>query len=457
MDYRGLWQAVLGELEVKVSRANFSTWLKQTTVISNEDGHVVVGVPNIFTKGYIEKNYHADIKATLVKVNAQVKSVEYKVAAAIGGFAADLRPGVTQVGPTAPTSPEALGPAQSEVPSTSLNPKYTFDTFVVGSSNELAYAAAQAVAKHSGTKYNPLFIYGGVGLGKTHLIQAIGNEIRRRDPGKHIEYITSEGFTNEFISSIGRKKTDSFTRRYRSADVLIIDDMQFLAGKEKTQDEFFHTFNTLHQANKQIIISSDKPPKAIPTIEDRLRSRFGWGMTADIQAPDLETRSAIIQTKAAAQGVLMPPEVVEYLAKNIQNNVRELEGALTQLLAHCEFKDAPPSIAAATGLIGHLAARRSHLKPLTARAIIEKTAAYYDLQTADILGARRDKEIVVPRQVAMYLMRHEINLSFPKIASVCGGRDHTTAMHSVTKIDKLLEFDENMRQEVNLIKERLYI
>lgn len=449
-DHRGLWQAVLGELEVSISRAQFATWFKHTSIVGNEDGRVIVAVPNIITKEWLEKKYHDDIKAVLGKINGAIHSIEYRIGTPAAAAEQSTK-AATGASITLPTE------AAEEAKPTSLNRRYTFDNFVVGSSNELAYAAAQAVAKNPGTKYSPLFVYGGVGLGKTHLIQAIGNEILRRDPSKKVEYITSESFTNEFISSISRKRNDAFTDKYRKVDVLIVDDMQFLSGKEKTQDEFFHTFNALHHANKQIIISSDKPPQAIAGLEERLRSRFGWGMTADIQPPDLETRAAILQSKAAAQGVALPLDIIDYLARNVPNNIRELEGALTQLIAHCEFRSVEPNVALAAGLLSSIAASRPKPKPLTAKIVLEKTASYYDLQVADLTGPKRDKEIVVPRQIAMYLMRHELNLSFPKIASALGGRDHTTAMHSVSKIDGQMESNENLRLEINAIKERLLV
>jgi len=452
VEHRGLWQAVLGELEVSLSRANFATWFKDTSIIANQDGHVIVAVPNIFTKEWLEKKYHSDIKTALSKISGGAASIEYKVTST--GEVTKLKPAPTAV---ALPEPQVQAASIDEAAPTSLNSRYSFDSFVVGSSNELAYAACQGVVKNPGTKYNPLFLYGGVGLGKTHLMQAVGNEIKKHNPCKKVEYITSQSFTDEFMSSLSRKTTEAFKNKYLKVDVLIVDDMQFLAGKEKTQEEFFHVFNTLHQANKQIIISSDRPPKAIATLEERLRSRFEMGMTADIQAPDYETRAAILQAKAAAQGVMLPRDVVEFMARNIQQNIRELEGALTKLMAHCELHGLEPNIAAATAILGSLAASRSKLKALTARGVIEKTAAFYDLQPADILGPKRDKEIVVPRQVAMYIMRQELSLSFPKIAAAVGGRDHTTALHSVNKIEKHIEIDENLRNEVNLIKERLYI
>jgi chromosomal replication initiator protein len=455
MDKRGLWQAVLGELELSISKASFGTWFKNTSILSNEDGQVTIAVPNTTTKLWLEKKYHDQIKAILGRM-AHVRSVGYSVATlAQAKDAAAPNPFMEAV--ALPTKPAAAAPATGTIPTPALNPKYTFDSFVVGSSNELAYAACQAVAKNPGGKYNPLFLYGGVGLGKTHLMQAVGNEILKHDPTKRIEYVTSESFTNEFVNSIFKKKTTVFANRFRSVDVLIIDDMQFLGSKEKTQEEFFHTFNTLHQANKQIIISSDKPPKAIPKLEERLRSRFESGMIADIQAPDLETRSAILQSKAEAQGVMLGTEVINYLAANIKQNIRELEGALTQLIATCEFRGIEPSVATATGILGNIADSKPRQKMITPKTVLEKTSNYYDLRLEDLTGPKRDKDIVVPRQIAMYLMRHELGLSFPKIASVVGGRDHTTAMHSVSKIEREVEIDEVLRQEVGAVRERLFI
>ncbi|HEY2004278.1 MAG TPA: chromosomal replication initiator protein DnaA [Candidatus Saccharimonadia bacterium] len=457
-DVKGLWQSVLGELEVSVTRAHFSTWLKPTYVISNEEGHVVVGVPNIFNKQWLENKYHNEIKAALAKLDSRIQTVEYKVVAKapVGSGPA------TTIHRAAKTSPETTvkRAEQTALPTApvshaNLNPRYTFESFVVGSSNDFAHAACQAVAKHPGTKYNPLFIYGGVGLGKTHLMQAVGNEILRRDPSKRIEYVTSESFTNEFINSISKKRSESFVEKFRGVDVLIIDDMQFLAGKEKTQDEFFHTFNALHQANKQIIISSDKPPKLLTMLEDRLISRFEMGITVDIQPPDLETRSAIIQAKAAAQGMMLPLEVVDFIARHAQSNIRELEGTLTKVMADQEHRGGELDLVRVQQLLATDAAARPKLKPMTTKMIIERVAAYFDLQPNDVTGAKRDKEIVVPRQICMYLMRHELGLSFPKIASAVGGRDHTTAMHSVTKIEKQIEGDEGLRGDVQALRERL--
>lgn len=460
-DHKGLWQAVLGELEIKLSRANFSTWFKNTSIIAHEDGRVIVSVPNIFTKEWLEKKYHSDIKGAITKVVTSVSSIEYTVCAQSPAALMSAPMGSAKLEVETQSESDLLQrpgylPTEAAEHTPLLNARYTFDSFVVGSGNQLAYAAAQAIVASPGSKYNPLFIYGGVGLGKTHLIQAIGNEINRRDPERKVEYLTSEGFTNEFVSSVSRKTTGAFTNKYRSVDVLIIDDMQFLGGKERTQEEFFHTFNALHQANKQIIISSDKPPQAIPNLEDRLKSRFSWGMMADIQPPDLETRAAILQKKSAAQGFMMPMEVVEFLAKNIQNNIRELEGALTRLIAHCEFHNTPPTIAEVSNLLASFSTGQLKSRSLTPKLVAEKTASFYDLSVEDLNGTKRDREIVVPRQIAMYLMRQELGLSFPKIAKSTGGRDHTTAMHSVAKIERLIEQDEQIRSQVNQIKDKLY-
>jgi chromosomal replication initiator protein len=354
---------------------------------------------------------------------------------------------------TAPPKNTTQTSQKPTVSSPTLNPRYTFNSFIVGSSNDLAYTACQAVSKNVGTKYNPLFLYGGVGLGKTHLIQAVGNDIKRRWPEKSILYISSETFVNDFLESI-RFKKKGFSDKYRSVDVLIVDDMQFIAGKEKTQEEFFHTFNALHQANKQIIISSDKPPRSIPTLTERLRSRFEWGMSIDIQMPDFETRCAIVESKAAASGVALPRDVIEYLANSIKSNIRELEGALNQLLAYCEMRNMPIDVSVAEGLVGNV--RYSRPQHVSAKQIIDKTARHFQISIAEICSEKRDKHIVTPRQIAMYLLRSELHLSFPKIAHELGRKDHTTAIHSVEKIERAIKLDILVREQVSEIKERLY-
>ena len=450
-----LWQTVLGEIELSVSRASFVTWFKNTELIKQEGGEVVIGVPNVFAKQQFEVKFNHQIQTSLKRNGVDVARISYVISSATKRPAratgAIVEPAPLSPAPLAEThTPTRSGGAAQH----SLNPKYTFETFIVGSSNDLAYTACMAVAKDPGTKYNPLFLYGGVGLGKTHLMQAVGNEVARHNPQARILYTSTETFVNEFLDCI-RYKRKWDASRYRNVDVLIIDDMQFIAGKEKTQEEFFHTFNALHQANKQIIISSDKPPKAIPTLEERLRSRFEWGMAIDVQTPDFETRCAIVQTKANQSGFSLGRETVEYVATTIQTNIRELEGGLNQLLAFCEMRGVEPDLQTAQGLLGNVRTTRPH--HLTARQVIEKTAKHFQLEPTDITSPKRDKHIVVPRQIAMYLLRSELHLSFPKIASELGRKDHTTAIHSVEKIEKAIKLDYIVRQQITDIREKLYV
>jgi chromosomal replication initiator protein len=452
-----LWQAVLGEIELSVSRASFVTWFKNTRLLRYKDGVLVIGVPNVFIKQQLERKYNELINETLAKNGVKPDRVEYKIDSSINQpKKTDDDPiilgGKSQVIESSSQS-RAISSTLTHTYRQGLNEKYTFESFIVGSGNELAYAACQAIAQNPGTKYNPLFIYGGVGIGKTHLIQAVGNAVLANNPNAHIVYVSTEQFVQEFLDAIRYKKNTDFAGYYRSADVLIIDDVQFIAGKEKTQEEFFHTFNALHQANKQIIISSDKPPRDIPTLEDRLRSRFAWGMSIDMQTPDFETRCAIIQTKASTHDVVLPQPVVEYLANLVQTNIRELEGALNQLLAFCEMRGLQPDADIAATLLGTAKTRPKHL---SAKQIIERTAKHFQIPMEDILGPKRDKDIVVPRQVAMYMLRSELHLSFPKIARELGRKDHTTAIHSVEKIEKEVTFDADIRAAIAEIKERLY-
>ncbi len=444
-----IWQTVLGEIELSVSHANFITWFKNTELIEHTDEHVVIAVPNIFVKQQLEVKFSSQISEVLARNGLRVKRITCTIQSS----------GKKRAIETTDMTPSSPQTANSEKPKSlsshvNLNPRYTFETFIVGSSNELAYTACQAVANSPGTKYNPLFLYGGVGLGKTHLIQAIGNSVATRNAQARILYISSETFVNDFVDSLRLKKM-GFAERYRNVDVLIVDDMQFIANKEKTQEEFFHTFNALHQANKQIVISSDRPPKSIPTLTDRLRSRFEWGMTIDIQMPDFETRCAILQTKANSNGFTLDRETVEYLATHIQTNIRELEGGLNQLLAFCEMRGIAPDLQTAAGLIGNVRTTRPH--HLTIKQVIDKTAKHFQIESNDILSPKRDKHIVVPRQIAMYLLRSELHLSFPKIAKELGRKDHTTAIHSVEKIEKAVKLDYMIRQQVTEIREKLYV
>lgn len=454
--HHALWQSVLGEIELSVSHAAFTTWFKNTELVENTGNSVTIAVPNIFAKRQFEVKFNDQIKAVLEKNGVSPQSIVYTVQSS-GAKKTVTRE--TTATSSSPAVEELLArPSRSSLPSvaspsTGLNPRYTFANFIVGGSNDLAYTACQAVAHTPGTKYNPLFLYGGVGLGKTHLMQAVGNEIIANNPDAKILYINTETFVKEYVEMI-RFKKKSISDKYRSVDVLIVDDMQFIAGKEKVQEEFFHTFNALHQSNKQIIISSDKPPKSIPTLTERLSSRFEWGMAIDIQMPDFETRCAIVQTKASMSGIELSRDTVEYLANNIKTNIRELEGALNQLLAYAEMRGVTPDISTAEGLLGSV--RRSRPQHVTPKQIIDKTARHFQIDASEICSAKRDKHIVVPRQIAMYLLRSELHLSFPKIALELGRKDHTTAIHSVEKIEKAIKLDYLIREQVADIREKLY-
>jgi chromosomal replication initiator protein len=447
-----VWQAALGEIEVSLSRGNFVTWFKNTALVKAEEGLVVIGVNNVFIKQHLEKKYNDLIVTTLKKQGIKVDNVEYKM------MPAQAQKPLAQVESNQSSYDNNLrdsfqGTRSNNPVRQSLNDRYTFDNFVVGASNELAFAACQAIAQKPGTKYNPLYLYGGVGIGKTHLIQAVGNALQTRNPDAKILYIATEQFVREFVQALRGRTAATFANNYRSADVLIVDDVQFLAGKDKIQEEFFHTFNTLHQADKQIIMSSDKPPRDIAMLEDRLKSRFAGGMSIDMQAPDFETRCAIIQAKAELHQIELEQEVVEYLATSIQTNVRELEGALNQLLAWCDVRSLTPSVSIASSL---LQVNKSRPKHLSAKQIIERTARHFQIPIEDIVGPKRDKDIVVPRQVAMYILHEELKLSYPKIARELGRKDHTTAIHSVRKIANESQVDVALRSAISEIKEHLY-
>jgi chromosomal replication initiator protein len=473
-EQRSVWQAVLGEIELSVSRGNFMTWFKNTALVDDGEatGSVVIGVPNVFIKQQLERKYRELLVDVLHKNGlANADTLSFKIQSlARAAETAEPEPQVVAepvtYSPT-PTTTQTFAAslstpvnAQQQAAKSfshpyrqGINDRYTFDNFVVGSGNELAFAACQSIASSPGTKYNPLFLYGGVGIGKTHLMQAVGNAVLGQNPKAKVLYITTEQFVQEFVDAIRFKKTADFVAHYRTTDVLIVDDVQFIAGKEKMQDEFFHTFNALHQANKQIIISSDRPPKEIPTLEERLQSRFAWGMTIDMQTPDFETRCAIIQTKAQTHDIELPPDVVEFLAISVQTNIRELEGVLNQLLAFCEMRGLEPDLTVATSLFGGAKSRPKHL---SAKQIIERTARHFQITVDEIVGPKRDKDIVVPRQVAMYMLRSELHLSFPKIARELGRKDHTTAIHSVEKIEKESKLDTDLRTAIADIKGRLY-
>lgn len=448
MNSRAVWQAVLGEIELSIPSSSFNAWFKQTELeIYNEHEAAVIS-PNIFVKAQLEKKFHQQITDGLQKNGITSPLITYTIKST------NRRPRVNRDKDTQTAAKIPSVTIGRKINPSNLNPRYTFDNFIVGSSNDLAYAACQAVAVNPGTKYNPLYLYGGSGLGKTHLMQAVGNEILKKQPSARVLYTTTEAFVNEFLDSI-RFKKKGFSDKYRNVDVLIVDDMQFIAGKEKTQDEFFHTFNDLHQNDKQIIISSDKPPKSIPTLTDRLRSRFEWGMAIDVQMPDYETRCAIITAKAGAIGAELDSAVVEYLASNFKTNIRELEGALNQLMAYAEMQNITPDISVAEGLLANV--KKSRPQHITARQIIDKTARYFGVEVKDMCSARRDKFIMTPRQIAMYLLRSELKLSFPKIAQELGRKDHTTAMHSVEKITKESMINSSVREQINDVRDKLYV
>ncbi len=452
--HNALWQSVLGEIEMTVSHATFTTWFKNTELIENNEELLTIAVPNIFAKKQFEVKFNDQIKTVLAKNGVTPKNINYIVN--IAGKHTRINRETT-IGVTPKITADELinnSPSQNITQNIGgLNPRYTFDNFIVGSSNDLAYTASRAVAENPGIKYNPLYLYGGVGLGKTHLMQAVGNDILKRNPEARILYISIETFVNEFLEYV-RFKKKGFADKYRNVDVLIVDDMQFIAGKEKTQEEFFHAFNHLHQNNKQIIISSDKPPKSIPTLTERLRSRFEMGMAIDIQMPDFETRCAILNIKASLSGVTLKPETTEYLANNIKTNIRELEGALNQLLAYAEMRGIEPDISTAEGLLGNI--RHSRPQHISSKKIIDHCAKHFQLNISEICGDKRDKHIVIPRQIAMYLLRSELHLSFPKIAGELGRKDHTTAIHSVEKIEKAIKLDFIIREQVASIREKLY-
>jgi len=451
-----IWQAVLAEFELKLSKANFTTWFQNTGIAKYENNEVMICVPNAFTKSWLEKKYHSDIVKILERVTGKpVRRIEYMVDKIKNIEEHECT--VSQTSNVSTISTPIYSPQRktSLVQIFGLNPKYTFDTFVVGKGNELAHAAAQAVVSRPGDTYNPLFIYGGVGLGKTHLIQAIGHAMLEANPQTKILYVSSEKFTNEFVGSVKEGRAKEFKDRYRNVDLLLIDDIQFIGGKEQTQEEFFHTFNELHQQGKQVVMTSDRQPKAIPALEDRLRSRFEWGMIADIGAPDLETRIAILQKNAQEKRFSMDERLFSLIATTIQSNIRELEGALNKIIAFHQLKNTPPTAESIKTLLTSFE-EQSMRRSLTPRETIQEVVRYFDIDIDDVLGKSREKRLAFPRQIIMYLLREELKLSYPSIGDELGGRDHTTAMHAHTKISLEVENDLKLKQDIELIKQRLY-
>ena len=460
MNNHDIWQAVLAELELSpnISKANFNTWFKNTGIISSKNGEMVICVPNTFNQAWLEKKYHQMIVASLERITHKpVKKMAYKVA------------NINTITQETPETTEKSTPTKADQPTLTtpnkpvgginrfgLNSKYVFERYVVGSGSELANAAAQAVVNKPGEAYNPLFIYGGVGLGKTHLLQAIGNEILKKNSSTNIMYASAERFSNDFISSVKEGNAKNFQNRYRNVDLLLIDDIQFISGKERTQESFFHTFNELHQQNKQVIMTSDRPPKAIPALEDRLKSRFEWGMIVDIAPPDLETRIAVLQKKCAEMNINLDSKVLQTIATAIHKNVRELEGALNKIMAFHDLKGTEPTAESVKTLLTSIE-MQSMQRSTTPQGIIETVCAFYEVSIDDILGPSREKRFSMPRQIIMNLLRQELNLSYPAIGNELGGRDHTTAMHADNKIRLKVDSDLKLKQEIELIKQKLYV
>lgn len=456
MNDQELWQCVLTEVELNISKPNFNTWFKDTGIHSKENGVVIVSVPNAFVKEWLEDKFEKFILKSLRNISSEIKEVKFIIT--------QVKTPVLK--PVVRKKPEHTNEKTNEnqlelqdfnnIPKdTNLNPKYTFDSFIVGSSNELAHAAARSVSKNPGSVYNPLFIYGGVGLGKTHLLQSIGNEVLKFDSSKKIKYVSCEKFSSELVSAIQSGEMEKFKNKYRQIDLLIIDDVQFLSGKEKTQEELFHTFNTLYEKNKQIIISSDRPPKAIQTLEDRLRSRFEGGMMADVSYPDMETRTAILQSKIQEKNIDISEEIISYMVSNFKNNIRELEGALNKVIIQINIS---PNNQIDINSVRKLLSQETNIpkKSINAKQIIKAVADFYDLPEKQLILRTRKQEVVKPRQVAMFLLRNEYKASFPVIGSKMGGRDHTTIIYACEKIENEMKNNNMLADEINLIKQQLY-
>jgi chromosomal replication initiator protein len=451
-----IWSQVQEELRFQLAKRTYDMWLKNTSVVSADGNTFRIGVPSKLAKDWLEDRFSGLIQETLQAVTGSEVDIDFVISptghrpplvSADGDFAPNGDNGHDN-GVEGPPDAPAITPSE-------LNVRFKFSSFVVGHNSQFAHAAAKAVAEAPGDSYNPLFLYGGVGLGKTHLMHAIGHEVHDRFPRKRVVYLTSEQFTNEVISSIATARMGEFRNKYRTVDVLLIDDVQFLAGKDRTKEEFFHTFNALHEINKQIVISSDRPPKEIPTLEDRLRSRFEWGLIADIQSPDFETRLAILHSKLGANGSLVPEDVLNFIAHKVQRNIRELEGALTRVQAFAAVHQRSVDAEEAARLLADIIPAGTR-QPIKVERIQALVADYYNITLEDMKSKRRDKHIVFPRQVAMFLVREETPSSLPAIGKAFGGRDHTTALHSIEKIANELKEDERLRYEVQAIKERLY-
>ena len=442
-DLKKIWENTLNIIKGEMSEVSFNTWIKSCEPISISSNTIKISVPNVFTQDILEKRYKDLVINSIYSAWSKQYNVEFLTESEIQEANSN-----TPADSSEQSHKDSMSITVSDEMSSTLNPKYTFDSFVIGNSNRFAHAASLAVAESPAKAYNPLFIYGGVGLGKTHLMHAIGHYILQGNPNAKVVYVSSEKFTNELINSIKDDKNEEFRTKYRSVDVLLIDDIQFIAGKERTQEEFFHTFNTLHDANKQIILSSDRPPKEIPTLEDRLRSRFEWGLIADIQAPDFETRMAILKKKADVEKLNVPNEVMVYIATKIKSNIRELEGALIRIVAYSSLTNREITVDLATEALKDIISNKQN-KNITIDLIQDVISAYFNLRVEDLKSQRRTRNIAYPRQIAMYLSRKLTDMSLPKIGEEFGGRDHTTVIHAYEKISENLKTDEVLQTTIN--------
>ncbi len=443
IDTKQLWENTLTAIELSISKANFNTWFKDTHIVRYDEGTVYVGVPNQFAKEWLKERFHSLILKTLRSFAESVRAVEYQI--------------VKDSARRRDREPMKIEMSASELPlsdyyinrADNLNPRYTFETFVVGPFNELAFSAAQAVVKEPGIAYNPLFIFGDTGHGKTHLMQSVGNQVKKNNPNKKVFYLTSEKFATEYINAVQDRTINSWKNKYRQYDVLIMDDVQFFANKPGTQEELFHLFNSLHDSNKQIVFSSDKHPNFIPGLEDRLKSRFAAGMIAEIPKPDQESCVAILQAKAERNGIRLSPEVVEYIATTIQGNIRELEGALNLIVCQIQLKDRDITLLDAKNIIKNVAKPK---KNVSIKHVITKIAEFYNIDEASIYEKTRRREVVKPRQLIMYLLREDFHVSYPTIGNTLGGRDHTTVIHSCDKIREDIKLDAALLSEINEIR-----
>ena len=460
MDHQGLWQSALAKIELTLSRPNFLTWFQGTMIMRVDSGTATVCVPNGFVKEWLENKYNKVVLHALREITPEVRDVVYMIGKpeTAGGTFSSRERMARHKRITIPSELPGEDTAIKELaanPETSLNPRYTLDTFVVGSFNELAHAAALSIIKNLGTTYNPLFIYGGVGLGKTHLIQAIGNELLKGRPETKVRYVPSERYMVEIVDALRNQEINTLKDKYRNVDLLILDDVQFIARTEKMQEEFFHTFNALYEKNKQIVISSDRPPQAIATLENRLRSRFEGGMIADIGLPDMETRLTILKKKAETKQIAVDEDVLRFLAEHIKHNIRELEGALNQVVVAAKLSAAPINESIARKVIAsYNSAPKKFLSP---KKILKAVADFYDIEEKSLMHRSRKQDVVRPRQIAMYLMREELKTSYPSIGEKFGGRDHTTVIHSCEKIGQDLQKNPEFAEEIKAIRDRMLL